>query len=107
MVIRRVAKCEIDLPTVLYDAYSEVDKLEKCQKVWQSAIKCDTFWIMSQNHTRGTLWYGSNRLVDWGAERLCVNDYSFSHDSLPHVYLPSLTRTHSSGVFYIPLTVCT
>jgi len=79
MVIYRVTKCEIDLPTMRVESYSEVDNSEKCQKVWQSAIKCDRFWIMSQNHTRGTLSYGSNRLVDCGAERLCVNDYSLSH----------------------------
>ena len=31
---------------------------------------------MNHNSTRGTVWYGSNRLVDGGAERLCVDDWS-------------------------------
>ena len=107
MVIYRVTKCEIDLTTMHSDAYKQGRDFKKCEKVSQSAIKCDRFWIMSQNYTRGTLSYGSNRLVDCGAERLCVNDYSLSHDSLPHCDLPSHTRMYSSGVFGIPPTVCT
>jgi hypothetical protein len=80
-MIYRVAKCEIDLPGSSYDCRSEVDKTKKCRKVSQSAIKCDRFWIMNQNSTRGTVPYGVNRMVGRGAERLCVDDYSILFDS--------------------------
>jgi len=99
MVIYRVAKCEIDLPTMRVERYSEVDMTKKCQKVWQSAIKCDTIGHVNHNQDWPPCAAGCSRMVGRGAERLCVNDYSLSHHSLPHVHLPSHTRMYSSGVF--------
>ena len=42
MVIYRVVKCEIDLPTMRYESYTGVDNHEKCQKVLKSVELCDT-----------------------------------------------------------------
>jgi hypothetical protein len=42
-----VGKCEIDLAIVSYSVYSEVDNSEKCEKVSQSAIKCDRIGHMT------------------------------------------------------------
>ena len=78
MVIYRVTKCEIDLPTMRVESLTAVDKTEKCQKVSQSAIKCDRFWIVNHNRDSGTVRTGCCRMVMGGAERLCVNDYSLS-----------------------------
>jgi len=43
-----VEKCEIDLPTMRVDVYSEGHETKKCRKVLNCVIKCDGFKIMSQ-----------------------------------------------------------
>jgi len=74
-MIYRVTKCEIDLPTLRIESTSAVDKREKCEKVSQSAIKCDRFGIVLQNQAPDGVGTVQTRLVDCGAERLCVNEY--------------------------------
>ena len=87
-VIYRVAKCKIDLLTLLYSVYTGVDMTKKCQKVCQSAIKCDTFLIVNHNPDGHTVPLGCRRMVDGGAERLCVDDWSLS--ATISTFLPTL-----------------
>jgi hypothetical protein len=58
---------------------------------------------VNHNQDWHTVRTGCSRMVQGGAERLCVNDYSLSHDSFPHVHLPYLHAHIAAGSFAYPI----